>query len=35
MESAIDHGCRAGAFRVTRNGVIDGLGYPADLAMLG
>jgi ribokinase len=35
MESAIDHGCRAGAFCVTRNGVIDGLGYPADLEMLG
>jgi ribokinase len=35
MESAIDHGCRAGAFCVTRNGVIDGLGYPSDLAMLG
>jgi len=34
MESAIDHGCRAGAFCVTRNGVIDGLGYPADLTML-
>ena len=35
MESAIDQGCRAGAFCVTRNGVIDGLGRPADLAMLG
>ena len=35
MEAAIDHGCRAGAFCVTRNGVIDGLGYPADLEMLG
>jgi ribokinase len=35
MESAIDHGCRAGAFCVTRNGVIDGLGHPSDLAMLG
>jgi ribokinase len=35
MESAIDHGCRAGAFCVTRNGVIDGLGRPSDLAMLG
>ena len=35
MESAIDHGCRAGAFCVTRNGVIDGLGHPADLAALG
>jgi len=34
MESAIDHGCRAGAFCVTCNGVIDGLGRPADLAML-
>jgi ribokinase len=32
MESTIDYGCRAGAFCVTRNGVIDGLGYPADLA---
>jgi ribokinase len=35
MESAIDYGCRAGAFCVTRNGVIDGLGHPPDLAMLG
>lgn len=35
MESAIDQGCRAGAFCVTRNGVIDGLGRPSDLAMLG
>jgi ribokinase len=35
MESAIDQGCRAGAFCVTRNGVIDGLGYPSDIAMLG
>lgn len=35
MESAIDHGCRAGAFCATRNGVIDGLGHPADLAKLG
>jgi ribokinase len=35
MESAIDYGCRAGAFCVTRNGVIDGLGRPSDLAMLG
>jgi ribokinase len=35
MESAIDQGCRAGAFCVTRNGVIDGLGYPADLTTLG
>ena len=35
MESAIDQGCRAGAFCVTRNGVIDGLGHPADLAALG
>jgi ribokinase len=34
MESAIDLGCRAGAFCVTRGGVIDGLGYPADLAKL-
>ena len=34
MESAIDQGCRAGAFCVTRNGVIDGLGYPVDLTML-
>jgi ribokinase len=34
MESAIDHGCRAGAFCATRNGVIDGLGHPSDLAML-
>jgi ribokinase len=35
MESAIDCGCRAGAFCVTRSGVIDGLGYPADLIALG
>jgi ribokinase len=35
MESAIDHGCRAGAFCATRNGVIDGLGHPSDLATLG
>jgi ribokinase len=35
MESAIDYGCRAGAFCVTRSGVIDGLGRPADLMMLG
>jgi ribokinase len=35
MESAIDHGCRAGAFCVTRYGVIDGLGQPADLMSLG
>jgi ribokinase len=34
MESAIDHGCRAGAFCVTRNGVINGLGYPSDLEMV-
>jgi ribokinase len=34
MESAIDQGCRAGAFCVTRNGVIDGLGHPSDLTML-
>jgi ribokinase len=34
MESAIDHGCRAGAFCATRNGVIDGLGRPSDLALL-
>jgi hypothetical protein len=34
MESAIDLGCRAGAFCVPRGGVIDGLGYPADLAKL-
>ncbi|MGD0064915.1 MAG: hypothetical protein ABSB76_15890 [Streptosporangiaceae bacterium] len=34
MESAIDHRCRAGAFCVTRNGVIDGLGYPFALTML-
>jgi ribokinase len=34
MESAIGQGCRAGAFCVTRNGVIDGLGYPSDLAAL-
>jgi ribokinase len=35
MASAIDYGCRAGAFCVTRPGVIDGLGYPPDLARLG
>jgi ribokinase len=35
MESAIDQGCRAGAFCVLRNGVIDGLGHPSDLTMLG
>ena len=35
MESAIDYGCRAGAFCVTRRGVIDGLGRPADLVTLG
>ena len=35
MDSAIDYGCRAGAFCVTRSGVIDGLGHPADLMMLG
>ena len=34
MESAIVQGCRAGAFCVTRIGVIDGLGSPADLAKL-
>jgi sugar/nucleoside kinase (ribokinase family) len=34
MESAIVQGCRAGAFCVTRNGVIDGLGSPSDLAQL-
>ena len=34
MESAIDHGCRAGAFCVTRNGVIDGLGRLSDLERL-
>ena len=34
MEAAIDQGCRAGAFCVTRPGVLDGLGYPADLARL-
>jgi ribokinase len=35
MESAIDYGCRAGAFCVTRSGVIDGLGRAGDLIMLG
>jgi ribokinase len=35
MDSAIDQGCRAGAFCVTRSGVIDGLGRPADLGSLG
>ncbi len=35
MELAIDYGCRAGAFCVTRSGVIDGLGRPGDLIMLG
>jgi ribokinase len=34
LEAAIDQGCRAGAFCVTRRGVIDGLGYPEDLARL-
>lgn len=34
MEAAIDQGCRAGAFCVTRRGVIDGLGRPTDLAAL-
>jgi ribokinase len=34
MESAIDLGCRAGAFCVTCNGVIDGLGRPSDLTMM-
>jgi ribokinase len=34
MEAAIDEGCRAGAFCVTRRGVIAGLGRPADLAAL-
>jgi ribokinase len=34
IEAAIDEGCRAGAFCVTRRGVIDGLGRPADLAAL-
>jgi ribokinase len=34
MEWAIDYGCRAGAFCATRNGVIDGLGHPSDLAAL-
>jgi ribokinase len=34
MASAIDYGCRAGAYCVTRNGVIDGLGRPADLELL-
>jgi sugar/nucleoside kinase (ribokinase family) len=35
MEVAIDYGCRAGAFCVTRSGVIDGLGRAGDLIMLG
>jgi ribokinase len=35
MESAIDYGCRAGGFCVTRSGVIDGLGRPANLMTLG
>jgi hypothetical protein len=35
MESAIDYGCRAGAFCVMRSGVIDGLGRAGDLIMLG
>jgi ribokinase len=34
MNSAIDQGCRAGAFCVTRRGVIDGLGRPPELAKL-
>jgi ribokinase len=35
MLSAVDHGCRAGAFCVTRRGVIDGLGHRADLGLPG
>lgn len=34
LHAAIDLGCRAGAYCVTRPGVIDGLGRPADLARL-
>lgn len=34
VATAIDQGCRAGAFCVTRRGVIDGLGRPPDLARL-
>jgi ribokinase len=34
IERAIDYGCRAGAYCVTRHCVIDGLARPADLATL-
>lgn len=34
MRSAIDQGCRAGAYCVTRRGVIDGLPRPEDLRSL-
>jgi ribokinase len=34
MRDAIDQGCRAGAFCVTRRGVIDGLARPEDLRAL-
>lgn len=34
MHSAIDQGCRAGAYCVTRRGVIDGLPRPEDLQVL-
>jgi ribokinase len=34
IEHAIDYGCRAGAYCVTKHGVIDGLASPSDLANL-
>jgi ribokinase len=34
LPDAIGYGCLAGAFCVTRRGVIDGLAYPADLETL-
>jgi ribokinase len=34
LDESIDQGCRAGAFCVTKRGVLDGLGYPGDLARL-
>jgi ribokinase len=35
IDRAIDYGCRAGAYCVTRHGVLDGLGRRADLAEVG
>jgi ribokinase len=34
LPDAVEYGCRAGAFCVTRRGVIDGLAHPADLETL-